>query len=371
MAEMFISFLLLFALFATIIKIVSNYFIPLGYDNKNVWVLFIDPGSGSNSDNDSTVRHELFNLLIKETKTLPEVVSLTKNAYNIPYMPIHRSDIKYKDKVCRNAMYVVTDNAYPEVMNIKMREGRWFENNDLGKKETPIVINSALKEILFGDEPALDKVIQSGLYKVTGIVEHFKIGGEFSENRPAFFIMMKPEENPWQLLIKSTPEAGESFRSQLTRRTSALAKDWSITTRKLSDYRKDTFKVNWMPVIIISAISGFLIINILLGLMGLLWYTISHRKSEIGLRKSVGAPAKKIIQQFTFEMLILATLGILPGIIIAVQFPILKAFGVKPHIYMLAILAAIILIYLLVMLCSFLPAVQAAKIQPAEALHEE
>jgi putative ABC transport system permease protein len=182
---------------------------------------------------------------------------------------------------------------------------------------------------------------------------------------------MKPEEYSNVILIKSKPETGEEFEAQLISRTSTLAKDWTITIKKLSDYRNDMFKLTWIPFIIISAISGFLIINILLGLLGSLWYNINHRKSEIGLRKSVGAPANKIIQQFTCEMLVLATLGVVPGLVIAVQFPLLKAFGVEAKVYVLAMLAAALLIYILVVLCALLPSAQAAKIQLAMALHEE
>jgi putative ABC transport system permease protein len=70
-------------------------------------------------------------------------------------------------------------------------------------------------------------------------------------------------------------------------------------------------------------------------------------------------------------MLVLATLGVVPGLVIAVQFPLLKAFGVEAKVYVLAMLAAALLIYILVVLCALLPSAQAAKIQLAMALHEE
>jgi putative ABC transport system permease protein len=308
---------------------------------------------------------------MKEVSSMKEVTVVAKNIYNIPYNDIYWSDLKYGDKTCYNVTYNATDGTYPGVMNLKMHEGRWFDADDAAGKEIPIVINGGLKEALFGEEPALNKVIQAGLYKVTGVVEYFKNSGEFTENTPHFFIMMKPEEIPWQLLIRSTPGSDEAFRTELVKRTSAVAKDWTITAGKLSDFRKRTIRIAWMPVIVITIISAFLIINILLGLMGLLWYNVNHRKSEIGLRKSVGAPTSRIKKQLIGEMLALATLGIIPGLIIALQFPLLRAFNIKPGIYLLAILTATTLIYLLVTLSTLLPTIIAARIQPAEALHEE
>lgn len=371
LSETFVSFMLLFALFAIILKIWSNHAIPLGYNTENVWVLFIDPEPGLINNEDSILKHEIYSMLINEIRTLPEVVDVSKNSYNIPYYDIYRSDLKYKEKICRNVKYAVSDYDYPNVLNVKLVEGRWFDNYDPGRKEIPIVINSALKKSLFDDESAIDKVIQSGLYKVTGVLENFKFGGEFEEDSPAFFIMMKPEENPRQILIKSTPDANESFRARLIKQSSALAKDWSFTAERLTDARKARFRVNWMPVIIISSICGFLILNVMLGLMGLLWYNINHRKAEVGLRKSVGAPTSMIIRQFTAEMLVLATLGIIPGLILAIQFPLLHVFEIKPWIYITAILCSLFILFLLTVISAFLPATRIARIQPAEALHEK
>jgi len=375
LTEMFVSFVLLFALSATIVKILSNRLVPLGFDYKNVWILTLDtsisPDNNTNRDNDSDASQEIIDLLVKDIKSMKEVVAVTNNVYNIPYNNIYRNDIKYGDKLCRNVTYNATDGDYPEVMNLKIKEGQWFDSNDAGQKETLIVINGALKEILFEDESALNKVIQSGLYKVIGVVENFKNSGEYAEETPHFFIMMKPEETAWQLLIKSTPEADETFRTELVRRTSALAKDWTISSSKLSDFRKRMIRIDWMPVIIISIICAFLIINILLGLMGLLWYNVNNRKSEIGLRKSVGAPSIQIIKQLIGEMIALATLGIIPGLVIAIQFPLLRVLDLKPGIYLLAMLMAISLIYLLVIACTLLPTIIAARMHPAKALHEE
>ena len=92
---------------------------------------------------------------------------------------------------------------------------------------------------------------------------------------------------------------------------------------------------------------------------------------EIGLRQSVGASAGKIYQQFIGEMLVLTTLGFIPGILVAIQFPLLHAFEIENEIYLLAMLCSVLIIYALVLISSFIPSIQAVKTQPAMALHEE
>jgi putative ABC transport system permease protein len=59
------------------------------------------------------------------------------------------------------------------------------------------------------------------------------------------------------------------------------------------------------------------------------------------------------------------------GSFFAVQFPLLNVFDLPASVYIIAILLAIVFIYLLVLVCSFYPGRQAAAVYPAVALHED
>jgi putative ABC transport system permease protein len=124
-------------------------------------------------------------------------------------------------------------------------------------------------------------------------------------------------------------------------------------------------------MIIMSIVGCFLVINVALGLFGVLWYNINKRRGEIGLRRAVGATGNSVSSQLIAESLILATLSLIIGVFFAVQFPLLNVFDLQAGIYITAMLLAILFIYLLVFLCSLYPGRQAAAIYPAVALHEE
>jgi putative ABC transport system permease protein len=85
----------------------------------------------------------------------------------------------------------------------------------------------------------------------------------------------------------------------------------------------------------------------------------------------VGADAGQIYRQFIGEVLVLATFGILLGLVFAVQFPLLQVFQVEPGVYFTALVLAGVIIYLLAVGCAFYPSRQAAGIEPAVALHED
>ena len=108
-----------------------------------------------------------------------------------------------------------------------------------------------------------------------------------------------------------------------------------------------------------------------LGLFGVMWYNINKRRGEIGLRRAIGATGKSVSSQLVTESIILATLSIIVGTFFAVQFPLLNVFDLPASVYIIAMLLAIIFIYVLVIICALYPGRQAAAIYPAVALHEE
>ncbi len=188
---------------------------------------------------------------------------------------------------------------------------------------------------------------------------------------PGYFVRINSNEYKRYILIKVKEGTGYAFEKKLMENITSIAKQWTIKIDKMENLRKISLKTTWIPIYILSGICIFLIINVVLGLFGILWYNISIRREEIGLRQAVGANIGNIYNQFICEMLALATLSIFPGLIIAAQFPVLKVIDIDTSIYLIAMLSAMLLIYLLVTLCALMPASQAAKIQPAEALHEE
>jgi putative ABC transport system permease protein len=69
--------------------------------------------------------------------------------------------------------------------------------------------------------------------------------------------------------------------------------------------------------------------------------------------------------------LVLATFALVVGSFFAVQFPLLHVFDLPTWVYILALIFAILFVYVLVTICSLYPGRQAAGIYPAIALHED
>jgi putative ABC transport system permease protein len=144
-----------------------------------------------------------------------------------------------------------------------------------------------------------------------------------------------------------------------------------VKITRLEDQRAEYIKQKLTPLLVVAGVGTFLFINVILGLFGVLWYSISQRVSEIGVRRAVGATATDISFQFVSEMLILASMGIVPGMIVAVQIQMLNLLKTEFGDYVLSMALTMVLIYALVSLCAAIPGIKSAKMNPAEALAEE
>lgn len=369
MIEMGISFLVLFALTTLIVHNVNNYVKPLGFNYHDVWRLEIDFSGMRDSTNQN---RDLMALVKNQLKSFNEIDNITMTASNVPYTTgTYMTSLYYNSKPSSNTYAYFVDDSFAGLLHIKVSEGRWFNATDDAAERIPIVVNRKLISDLFNDESPVGKTVHSGKYKVVGIVDHYRHKGEFSKEMPGYFVRLQPNDIEGELLIKVKPGTGAAFEAEMMNKITSMAPGWTINLNKLEDLRNRTLKRILIPIIIFGLITGFLIINVVLGIFGVLWHNISLRKEEIGVRRAVGSTGRGIYTQLIGEMLILATLGMIPALIIAAQFPILNVFNVESHIYLLAIALSAVLIYLLVGLSAVLPGKQATKIQPAIALHEE
>lgn len=371
MIEMLISFLVMFALFTLIVFYYKNYKKPLGFEFENVWVVsFSNPLKTNNMDSLSSF-YEGFKQTVR---SLPKVKDVAFSSPNIPfYQNTWSGSISYHKKEARSVDNYWADDNYKDVLNLKLVEGRWFSNEDKLSNEKPIVINTLLQKELFGNEPALGKILDGDNRKVVGIVENVKAKGDYSTPKASLYLKVDTGalHSVERLLVKVSPDADAAFEAVLYKTIAGVMKNSNLEIEHLVTKRKTINYFSLVPMISSSIVAVFLIINVALGLFGVLWYNINKRKAEIGLRRAVGASGKSVSAQLVSESRILATLSLIIGTFFAVQFPLLNVFDLPTDVYVIAIVLSIVFIYFLVFICSLYPGKQAAAIYPAVALHED
>lgn len=369
--EIVASFLVIFGLSTLLILNVSKYVEPLGFAYENVWAVNLA------NNQDTTEVAQKVKTIFQRLKGYPEVESVSRTSDNSPFSNYHNSmGVSYNKAVTQMEFYVADEN-FAETLGIPLVLGTWYRAPDSVAKYRPIVINQKAAETLFSNASPIGKVIKDhedkkGIWRVAGVINTFKGRGEFAENEPVM-IELLDEKATWNktMLIRVKPGTDAVFEAKMVHDITSMAKGWSVEVSYLADSRKSQHNITLVPVIIFLIISSFLLINVALGLFGVLNLSIAKRRGEIGLRRALGATGVGISTQFIGEIWVLATFAMLIGLLFAAQFPLLNVFNLQAGIYVAAIGISILIIYGLVTLCALFPSRQAAMIQPATALHEE
>ena len=369
--EMFVSFLVVFAVFTLLVYNYKNYKEPMGIDYKDVWLVNYTPPENINRPDSVAMYIDNLKRLLRSMPQIKEV-SFTSN--NVPFsFNTSNSNVTYNNHETMSNFYGGED-TYANVLNMQMIQGRWFTSEDDAATLKPIVINEKLKEKLFGNTDAIGKVLEFDKEKlrIIGITNNVKFDGDYQEAEAGIYKRMDTSWLRWAgaILLKVQPGTGAAFESQLYKGLSN-AIGTTVEIEHLEKKLKNKNNLMLVPTIIMLVVAGFLIINVALGLFGVLWYNISKRKGEIGLRRAVGASGASVSKQLVGEAIVLSTISLVIGLFFAVQFPLMNVFDLSANTYMIAIALAVTFIYVLVILCAFYPGKQAAAIYPAVALHEE
>lgn len=363
MLEIFVSFLILFAVWSLGVYTFRNYITPAGLSTDRVWAIFLQ----FNTESDS-VRRQNCELIGQYLKSNRGIEDFSFSSSNVPFsFSGMNSQYEYQGKKAMSD-WVAVDPSFPSVMGMQLLSGKWFTAADTFGPVKPVVITRHLAEDLFGKEEALGKTIGTDK-RVLGVVDYYRHKSSFEADENCLFQYRQVWDN--NLLVRVAPGADAEFEAQLARSLQNLGKDWNVEIQHMDNMKATQDKTILIPILILFGVCGFLVFNVGLGLFGVLFQNISRRRGEIGIRRAVGATQKQIMQYFIRETLVIATFGVVLGIFFAVQIPLLNVFDVETSVYIWGVLLAALSIYLIAALCAFHPSRQAATIYPAVALHEE
>lgn len=369
--EIFISFIVIFVLVQSLVKFAFYYNEPLGFNYKDVWNLEIN----INNLDDEDARNEM-ELIKNELRAYQEIINFTE-CYNIPYTSgAIRITLELENKTLMTHMLLGDDN-YADVLEIEMIEGRWFDEQDNASNYEPVIINKKLKEAFFSNKRAVGKFLEQKENKrlVIGVIDQIKKRGELNDFGKIIFKRINPNDpDSWighNILMKMKPGTGIDFEEKLLRHLSNVSNNFTMEIIPMEKMRNRSFAKYSSVAYIFGFISLFLVINVTLGLFGILWYNINFRKSEIGIRRSFGSTSKNIYSQIIGETLVLSTFSLILGSFIVLQLKILIASWLRTDIFYASYFISVFVIYTVTAVCAFYPSKLAAEIEPVEALHDE
>ena len=390
MSEIFVSFLVLFAVVALAVYTLDNWGRPIGFSIERVWHVAIDMQQTSDDTFDNR-QVEGVRRLLAAAREFPEV-EMVAGTQLAPYQfGSSASEYGWRGRRIEYGVAEVTDE-FKDLLGLAVVEGRWFGPEDDGQSYEAVVINRAMREDLFGAGAAIGQNISGerrpdGTPEVTrrvvGVVEAYREDGEFdgTRNYAIFRKTLEPgsgagstrsDRPPRNLLVKVRPGTTSAFEEPLLKRLQAEVPEWSYEVTTLAAMRASNIRFAVAPLAAVGLVAGFLMLMVALGLLGVLWQNVTQRTREIGLRRAKGAARVNVQRQILGEIAVMTSLALIAGVLVAIQFPLLDViYFVEPHVYAIGLAISVSAIYLLTLTCAWYPSRLATQVEPAEALRYE
>jgi predicted permease len=273
--------------------------------------------------------------------------------------------------------------GYVSALQARIKRGRFFNDRDTASAPPVVIINHALARHYFaGDDPIGRQMLyasaepQSTPMTIVGVVDDIKEGPMDEATRPTMYVAydQDPTNYVWLFARMANAEAAmlPAIEASIREVDRAIPTFLSGTMRE----QIDSTQTAWLRRSSATVVGGFAAVACLLsviGLYGVVAYSVSRRTREIGVRMALGAQPRLVFRQIVGEAGRLTAVGLVVGLTCAVAAAVLMRgllFGIQPWDATTLAIVAVVLSGAAIV-ASAVPARRAASVNPLEALRAE
>lgn len=267
------------------------------------------------------------------------------------------------------------------VLRVPLRQGRWLDRNDLGGRG--VLVNEMAARRLWPGEVAVGKLLWAKkwgtdlTYEVVGVVGDTR---DYSSNvapQPTFYRLLQKEPEMDTggkfLVFRSAVDPVSLYRPICQALKTAGADPEMPHFINLHEALWNRMAGHRALTLYLSIFAGVGLFLAAIGLYGVLAYSVARRMREIGIRVALGAQISDVMRLILRQGLALVVTGSVLGIAVALATgKVLRAylFGVSST-DPLTFIAVTLLLAAVALFACWLPARQAVKVNPIEALRHE
>jgi putative ABC transport system permease protein len=279
----------------------------------------------------------------------------------------------------------VTD-GFQKIRNLVVLKGRFLDADDMAARAKVCVLTKELATRMFPDADPLDRTVRVGelRFAVVGVFEErVATFGQSEIQRESvvipFSLLSAYRDSEFVKVLYAQAIAPDAVESV----TAEVAAILSTPHRAAASYRVENLtslltaaQQIARALTIVLVLVAFVALGISgIGIMNIMLVTVNERTSEIGLRKALGAPRRKILAQFLLEAGLMSGAGAVAGATAAVIVSLAVSALLPPPLTVsisgMSLVLAVVVSCGTGMLFGYLPARRAADLQPAEALSRE
>ena len=354
---------------------------------------------------ESEQREQFYNRLLENLRGLPGVeataaasgLPLGNNGWQTGFVVADRPRPPREQTPLMEACLVTND--YFKAMNIPVKSGRvfdshddrsWIAGKDLSKLDddekfmaplNSIVIDEEFARRYWPGEEAVGKRIAMGSEKdprfltVLGVVGRVKMEGLSTDSKrvQGYFPFAQIPSGGMTVIMKAAGDPNQLIAA-VRQQVKAIDADQPIySVRTMDDIRSESVAPERLNLTLLSIFAGIALVLAVVGIYGVMSYTVTQRTHEIGIRMAIGAQPRDVFRMVIGQGMMLALMGVASGLIGAFGLTRLMAsmlFGVEPTDPMTFAAIAVLLTGVALVAC-YVPGRRATKVDPVESLRYE
>ena len=270
------------------------------------------------------------------------------------------------------------DEDYLKAAGIRLLQGRFLQSEDFARPETTAVINESAAHRFFPGESPLGKQILGGFgghwKTVVGVIADTKNQGMNQPPAPEALLNGDSQvmQSSTQILVRTLAaegRVGRALREELqANHPGLLAK-----TETLEDAIGEMTTAPRFNTVLLSTFASVALLMAIVGVYGVLAFSVTQRRQEIGVRMALGATPQRVLVMVMQEGVILVAAGAMAGVagaLLLTRYLTSMLYGVKasdPLTYAVVVIG----LALAASAASFLPARRASELDPMVALRQE
>jgi predicted permease len=362
--------------------------VALGFNPEHILVM--ETSVPASDDPKSSRRAtQLYKDLLRDVATLPGVTAsaatratpghtASDGGYWLDHMPP-------EDQVSPSAPQAVFSDVTPgafRTLGIPLRAGRDFNDGDTYEARPTAIINEALAKKSFPGQDPIGRVIFCGMdldslkgMTIVGVVGDVRQYGPAQEPWPEIYMPYEQHPQPSTALsvIVRTANDPSALQETLRRKIRERSPDVPVRFTSMDASLAENVAAPRFRTLVLGIFAAVAVCLAMAGVYGVMAYLVSQRSNEIGLRMALGASPRDISGLVLREGMLLAGAGLvlgLAGAIAATRLLTSVLFEVKPGDPMTYAVVAVLLA-IVALAASYIPAQRASKVDPLVALRQE
>lgn len=276
-----------------------------------------------------------------------------------------------------------TSPGLMQTLGMRLIRGRWIEERDMTGPRVAVINESMAKRLWLNADPIGARIIDGGetilqespdrWFSIVGIVADTRSGGLRSEPVPEVYLPVVKRPTRSMMFVVRGANAGALIASarKAVRRVDPRQPVFEVAEMK--DLVGESIAGPRLAFGVFSAMGLVALLLATIGTYGVVAYSVGLRRQELGIRASLGATPGNLWRMILGDGVLVATIGLAIGVVLAragtgALASIVYGVGTADWVVLATAIATMLLA---VLAATFVPAIAAMRVNPAEALRQD